>query len=276
MLSFFLRAIRWRYLIYLLKKIRIGALFSATMMGFAANHLLPARAGEFIRAYYIGKREGISKSASFATIVIERVFDGFMLLLFLALALSLAHFPSWVKNMGYFAFGFFVVVLALLLSLKFLPSFANHFLSLLLNFLPHRFKEWAEYRIKAFFEGLHVLSSPSLTLASLTISVFVWLTASAVFYFTLLAFEINLPFWVSMFLTAFVGIGLMIPSAPGYVGTFHFLCTTGLGFFGIEKSCALALSIVLHGYQSIIIVAAGLVCMWVHHLPLRTLTTLSR
>ncbi|MCK5504359.1 MAG: flippase-like domain-containing protein, partial [Thermodesulfovibrionia bacterium] len=81
-LSFLFRALRWRYLIRSVKEIKTTNLFSPLMVGFMGN-MLPARAGEFIRAYLLGKRENISFSASFATIIVERLFDLAVVLLLL-------------------------------------------------------------------------------------------------------------------------------------------------------------------------------------------------
>ena len=104
-LSLWIRAVRWGYLLQPVKKININSLFSATAIGLMANNLLPARLGEFVRAYVIGKKELISKSASFATIVVERIFDGLTILLFFnVVAIFYAEsMPTWLRNSAYFA-----------------------------------------------------------------------------------------------------------------------------------------------------------------------------
>ncbi|MGE5810758.1 MAG: lysylphosphatidylglycerol synthase transmembrane domain-containing protein, partial [Ignavibacteria bacterium] len=78
-----LRTYRWKYVINPIKKISTHSLFSGVAIGYMANNLLPARLGEFVRAYMMGKKEGISKSATLATIVLERILDGLALLFFL-------------------------------------------------------------------------------------------------------------------------------------------------------------------------------------------------
>lgn len=82
-LSLWIRAFRWQYILQPVREIRVSSLFSATMIGFMANNLLPVRLGEFVRAYTIGEKERISKSSSLATIVVERIFDGITILSFL-------------------------------------------------------------------------------------------------------------------------------------------------------------------------------------------------
>src|SRR5262249_3447079 len=80
---FWLPALRWQLLLKPVKRIGVHRLFAITMIGFMANNVLPARLGEFVRAYALGRSESLSPSLPFATIVIERIFDGFTLLLFL-------------------------------------------------------------------------------------------------------------------------------------------------------------------------------------------------
>ena len=92
--TIWLRAERWKYLLALpIKKLTFKHLLPATMIGFMANNILPARAGEFVRAYVIGKKERISSTASFATIIIERVCDMITMLSFLFLLIFVVKFP---------------------------------------------------------------------------------------------------------------------------------------------------------------------------------------
>jgi len=79
--SHFLRALRWRYLMDPIKRVDVASLFSALLIGYMANILMPAHLGEFLRAYVLGKKRGVSASSTFATIVVERVIDVFALLL---------------------------------------------------------------------------------------------------------------------------------------------------------------------------------------------------
>ena len=91
--SFWVRAKRWQYLLAPIKKIKISPLFHATAIGFLANNILPARIGELVRAYVLGSKEKISKTSSFATIVVERLFDGFTILLLFLVVILFLPFP---------------------------------------------------------------------------------------------------------------------------------------------------------------------------------------
>ena len=117
LVSDWLRAIRWQYFLIPIKKIDITSLFSSIRIGYAANVLLPARLGDVIRAYIIGKKRDISAGCAFATIVTEKIADMFSLLILMALTLLIYPFPDWVTNSGYIMFfvttGFFLFLILL-------------------------------------------------------------------------------------------------------------------------------------------------------------------
>ncbi|MBU1880041.1 MAG: flippase-like domain-containing protein, partial [Chloroflexi bacterium] len=99
LLGYGIRTVRWQAILYpsLEEGHRPGfvRLFPVLVIGFAANNVLPFRAGEFVRAYVLGRREGISASLSFATIVLERVMDGLTLVFYLLVAALLVPLPDW-------------------------------------------------------------------------------------------------------------------------------------------------------------------------------------
>jgi uncharacterized protein (TIRG00374 family) len=109
------RTYRWKHIINPVKNISIPSLFSGVSIGYMANNLLPARLGEFVRAYIMGKKEGISKSATLATIVLERIFDGLALLFFLGIIAVLFSLPLWIKQAGIAAGAFFLLLFAFLI-----------------------------------------------------------------------------------------------------------------------------------------------------------------
>ena len=81
-LGVWVRAWRWHYLLRPLKKIPTVTMFPVVTIGYFGNNILPARAGEVLRAFVLRKREGVPVSASLATIIVERIFDGVVMLAF--------------------------------------------------------------------------------------------------------------------------------------------------------------------------------------------------
>ena len=118
--SHFLRTVRWQYLMAPIAHVRLRTLFSSLMIGYMANTFLPAHLGEFVRAYLVGKKNPVSGSAVFATIVIERIIDVFTLLILMALTIVVFPFPAWVRKSGYISFVFIALLFIALLLMHLL------------------------------------------------------------------------------------------------------------------------------------------------------------
>ena len=275
-LTFWLRAYRWKFFLESVKQINTHTLFSATMIGFMANNLLPARLGEFVRAYAIGRREQISKSASFATIVVERIFDGLTLLLFMYVVLIfLPLFPSWIKRSALIALIIYLGALALLFLLNVKTQRTLNIASFVLRFLPDRITEKVVHVLESFASGLSVLSQMHHLLVVFLLSLVIWGLFVATIYCTFFAFNFGLPLYAAVTLLVILSIGVMLPSSPGFVGTFQFFCVVGLGLFNISESAALSYSIVLHASQYIPVTAIGLLYFWRENLSFREISSQS-
>ena len=271
LLTFWIRAYRWRYLLRSVKPIGTLTLFSATMIGFAGNFLLPARLGELLRADAIARSSDISRSASFASIVVERILDGLTLLLFLAIILSFFSFPPWVKRGGLMALAMYLAVLAVLIALHLHVNPTLKAITHVLKPLPERISGRIIDLLRSFSDGLRVLSEAHNIGIVIALSLGLWLTVGAVFYVLLLGFDMVLPPHAPFVLLIILSLGIMLPSSPGFVGTFQYFCIIGLSLFGVPKDLALGYSVVLHISQYIAIVPIGLVCLGKTHLSLSTL-----
>ncbi len=271
--SLWARAYRWKYLLFPVKRIGIPSLFSSIMIGFMANNLLPARLGEFVRAYSIGSKENISKSSALATIVIERVFDGFTVLSFLAMVLIFFDFPDWVRKGGYFAFGFFMGVLIFLIFLRLHTKKVIKRVDSWLRFLPVGARDKLKNMLYSFAEGLQVLKNSHHLIMVIIFSVAVWLVVASAFEFAILAFDLKVPIYAAFVLMVILALGVMIPSSPGFVGTYHYLCIVSLALFAISKDVALSFSVVAHASGFIPITLIGLYYLWRESLSLRDLTS---
>lgn len=252
-----------------LKVIKVHSLFSSVMIGFMANNLLPARAGEFVRAYVVGRRENISKSASFATIVVERIFDGFTLLFFLIIMLAFFPFPTWVKNMAYMALGIYSFALVVVFLLKIQTRKTLNFLTSLLKPFPKKIANKVIELSSSFTSGLEILKQGKNILFVAFFSIVMWTIFAFAIYFGFLAFDFSLLFHASFVILVIVTLGILIPSSPGFVGTFQLFCISGLALFGIAKDHALSFSIAFHATQFVPTVFIGLICLWIENISLK-------
>jgi uncharacterized protein (TIRG00374 family) len=269
--TMWMRAVRWKYMVRPIKKVGLGRLFSSVMIGFMANNVLPARLGEFVRAYSLGTKENISKSASFATIVVERLFDGFSILFILWATLLLFPFPDWVKKASNLFLLTNVAMLVLLVFLEVKTDSTVKFFKYILRFLPHNLRRRAEEILLRFISGLKVFRDASSLIWILSWSILIWVVTGISNYFIFLAFGLHPPIQASFILLVIVCLGVMLPAAPGFVGTFQFFSIFALARFGYDKSVALPFSIVLHACQYFPVTLLGLYYLRKEHLSLKTL-----
>ncbi len=142
-ISYYIRAVRWKYLLLPIKNTAMSNLFPSTIIGYMANNILPARLGEFVRAYVLGQKEKIETSAVFATLVVDRLFDGFTVLLLLLITFFTVELPAGMENVqsglklgGYATLGLYVLVVAFLLVLKKRTVWTIHAVGVVLKPFP--------------------------------------------------------------------------------------------------------------------------------------------
>ncbi|MFH1961998.1 MAG: lysylphosphatidylglycerol synthase transmembrane domain-containing protein [bacterium] len=257
-LTYVVRAWRWRYFFRHVKPIRFSSLFSATMIGFMANNILPARIGELVRAYCIGKKENISKSMSFATIVLERIFDGFSLLFLFVITLILYPFPEEVRKIGYLFAVVYLAAAGILISIKVWSGQAMKIVNFLCSYLPKPVGTAITGYTHSFISGLDVLKNGWDVFYILLYSILMWTISAISFYFMFPGCHLDqLSFLAALFVLIVVAIGIAIPAAPGAVGTFQYFAMLGLAVFGIDKNTGLTFSIILHITQMAVPIFIG-------------------
>lgn len=263
---FWLTALRWRVLFGPVKRISVHRLFGATLIGFMANNVLPARIGEFVRAYAIGRAEAIPAPLAFATVVIERIFDGFTLLLFLVGGLFFLSLPGLVLWLSAASFGIYLVVLGALLSLRW-PA-GRRLVTGLIGWLPARVRGPAEHLLDSFCLGLDALGDWRALLAIAGLSLAIWTVNALGLQATFVAFSLDLPLHAGFLVLAIIAGLLVLPSAPGYVGTFQWATTIGMALFLVPEATAFSLSILYHAINYVPITLAGLAYLGAFNLTL--------
>ncbi len=247
LIAYGLRSLRWRYLLHSVRPIPLATLFSATMIGFFANNVLPARLGELVRAHVVGRRAGISRTAALASIVIERIFDLFTLLALFGVVSFVSPYPGVVGKAALivFAFGF-----AALIGLIVWNRHPDRFVRVLLRFVPSRGRDRVAGLAGGFREGLGVFDTGAHLLIVGLLSLLHWAAIIVVTWLCIRSLGIAAP-QPQASLVALVAIALitMVPSAPGFVGTLQGAGTAALLVFGVPKEQGLAFSILYHATQ---------------------------
>ncbi|MFQ6113353.1 MAG: lysylphosphatidylglycerol synthase transmembrane domain-containing protein [bacterium] len=261
--SHWLRAVRWRYFIEPIKAVKTVPLFSAVMIGYAANNLFPLRIGEFLRAYAVGKSQQISKSSAFATVIVERLVDVLSLLILLAGTILISPLPQIIRKSGYVIF---IVTIAVILLLVFLMENTERTVNLLRLFLPDQIFNFVQKIVRSFLKGFMVFKKTEHYLIIIVLSILVWSLYAATVYVSFYAFDFqsnfNLDVISSFVVLVTISIGIMIPSSPGFVGTYHWFAIMGLAFCGVPKSEASSYALISHAMNVVPITFVGLIFFW--------------
>ena len=259
-----LRAMRWRFLLAPVKLLHTRSLFSALLIGYAANTFVPAHLGEFLRAFVIGKKHDISASAAFASIVVERIVDVVSLIALMALLVIVHPFPAWVETSGYIMLAGALLLCAVLIGCKRFEAQTVALIRTLARPLPEHIGQRFESLTLNFLHGVVPLKSAAHYLATVVLSIAIWLCYAAVYYICLIAFDLvaayHLAWYVGLVVLVFTTISVVIPSTPGYVGTFHYLCQVSLVMFGVSASAALSFAVIAHIVGVVPVAVAGLIC----------------
>jgi uncharacterized protein (TIRG00374 family) len=221
-------------------------------IGYEQQH--PARAGEVLRAYVLRRREAIPMSASLATIVVERAFDGIVMLGFVFLNLSeLARVTADSGLVGDIrtlailgAAGFLLAVLAFLLMAVFQRQADQAVGWLAQRLLPRSWREPGLGLARRFLSGLASLRSGRDTLMVLGTSVVIWLFETLKYWLVMHAFPFEVSFFALMLMNGIVNLATTIPSAPGYIGTFDAPGIALLGAYNVPQALAAGYTLVLH------------------------------
>ncbi len=224
-----LRAERWKYLLQPVKVFTAARLFPAVMIGFMANNVLPARLGELVRAYSLGRTTGESRSSIFATIVLERIFDSLSLLTMFWLVILFVPFPPAVKKFGIFTLVINVAAVLFLVALKYRGEGIIRLVSKIFSFLPGSFRKKIESILSHFTKGLNVFKNLKILMIISFWSAVIWVITALSNYFIFMAFGIYPHFIASFILLLFVAAGVMLPSAPGYIGVFQAAVVAAFG-----------------------------------------------
>jgi len=277
--SMWIRAIRWRLMTNSIKGgIGLHSLFASTMIGFMVNNVLPLRLGEFARPFSLSRKEEISRSAAFATIVVERVFDAFSLFLIsgiiVVLAPVLIHNNPRLTNAAYVLIVGHILVLGFLVLMRIKTDLALKITRVLTSVFPERFQAKIIEVVEKFVDGLGVFKDWRSLALIMFWSIVIYAVLGFSNYFIFLAFDLHgpayhIPWFAPYVVLVLVSLGVMLPSTPGGVGPFQFFTIQALRLFGVPASIGLSFSLVLHLGNYLPVTLVGLYYLRREHFSLK-------
>lgn len=246
------RAWRWQFLLNPLNKSSISTLFQTLMIGYMGNNIFPLRMGEVLRAVVLKRRDDVSISGCLGTIVVEKIFDAVVVIGFVLLNLGqLTQLPgmdtlAWINSLATWAAGAFLLGLAIFSWIAIRPKPAQLFLRWLIRtLLPERLRESAISISDKFLDGFISLSSPKDAMMILLTSILVWLLETGLYWSVSKTMGLGLNFNQLMLLNGVVNMVLLIPAAPGGLGTFDAAGRAVLEAFAIPSEPALGYTLIL-------------------------------
>ena len=253
-----IRSRRWQYLLEPLGPTSFGSAFRATAVGFAASTVLPARAGELIRPYFLARQDHMSATGAFATIILERLLDVVTVLVLLA---SYVFFFGRdlgganpvvfkaVKWAGATAAAGAFAALVVLFVVAGDPARLGRTFARLEQVVPSTFAGLIAQIAEKFATGLGVIRRPGRLLVALVWSFPLWLSIGLGIWAVAMAFRFAVPFTGSFLLMALLVIGVAVPT-PGAIGGFHEAFRVGATmFYGAPDDAAVGAAIVLHAFS---------------------------
>ena len=268
--SFAIRAVRWKILVDPLQKVTFYDTFPSTMIGYMGNNILPFRLGDLLRAYSFSKDTGITKSSTIASLLLERILD--LITTLGALGLILAYFPrfpGWATRIGYVTILLVILLVLFTFFMQFKSEYMVRFTTFLLTPMPDKWATVVAKKIDSFSEGLQIVSQYKKYFGLLLISVLHWPIYISTIWFTFRAFDYSYGIIESFVVLVFITFAVAIPSAPGYVGTFHGLVVASMALFGLGGDSARAFSVILHAVNYIPVTLVGFYFYWKRQMTLK-------
>lgn len=270
--GFWFRVVRWSYIMKPIKAVPSKRLFPLTVIGYAVNNLLPFRIGELVRAYLVGEKEHVSKTAALGTIVVERIFDG-LALVFLVVAISLfIPMGEWLKGITILMTGLFLGFLALFVFLAASPVWTQKILDWIACCLPQRLGQPLRGLATHFVTGIKILHSPKRLLVVFGYSLLLWSIEAAMSWVLAFSFSVRQPYPVFLIGTATANLAITLPTTQGGIGPFEYFYKQSLVIFGTPDSLATTYAVVLHVVLLVPLILLGLVYLWTEHLSFSQLT----
>lgn len=245
-----LKALRWMWLMRPGVRASYRGIFKATMIGFAGNNVLPARGGDLLRIYLIGKWEGASKAMITSVTALDKLFDGLAILILFGILSLHSTFPIWVQR------GTAIVSIVIAVSLVICVLLLIHHRRI----SSDRAGElgYLNRLAKNLGSGMGALANKRLVAATLINSVVILILQVFTIIFCQLAFGRHLDLWVPALVYVAINLAIIVPSAPSGVGPFEVAAVLAYTWLGVGKEAALAIAIMYHAVQFFPVTAIGL------------------
>ncbi|MEE9584715.1 MAG: lysylphosphatidylglycerol synthase transmembrane domain-containing protein [Candidatus Brocadiales bacterium] len=285
LVTYVVRTARWELLILPIKKVSFMNVFSAMTIGFMANHLLPARAGEIIKCVVLGKTESIRTTGIFATVIMERLLDSVSLIIFATVIIAIitphtggqiytdtqASLNTANDNLHIFdqlkeGIGILGgVCLVIIVFLVFLDIYSQKVIDLTgrtISFMPHAVTDRILHLLESLVRGMRVLKNARQVLWISFLSFSLWILFATGMVILGYSFGIEISFAAMSFVLVCMSLAIALPQAPAYIGVFHLVVQKSLELFHVSPVAAQSFAIVLWAVSVFTSIIIGTLFLW--------------
>ncbi len=260
-ISVWFRSWRWGFLLRGSKRVSANRLFPVVVIGYMGNDVLPFRLGEVLRAYVLWRKEGINVGTTLTTAVLERLFDGLTMVLFVLFGLLFVPMSTFLNQLVSSASAVFFGALVIFLFLAARPDLLRRIAhNLIESLVPEQFRAPLLDLVEGVVAGLESLRSGRDVLVVFGVTLWVWMLEMAKYWLVSFAFDLHLPYSGIMLMGGAVNLLTALPSLPGYIGTFE-VGIKILEGIGAPSAAAGSYVLVLHAILLLPVTLLGVVFM---------------
>ena len=270
LLEHYTRAVRWKALLYG-KELTIKNSFYATVLGYFFNNLLPARAGEFIKAWFLKNKGAASAGEALGSVVIERFLDGILTLGLMCFSLNLFASNPLIERAAWITLFFYAIVLIFIISVFFWQKKFNELSKKIFSLLPERFSKILDKSFNAFMDGLVLFAgNKKAFILSIVWTIISWTATFLTIGLWCKMFDLKLDFSGISFILIVLAIGSMIPSSPGNLGIYEYSCVLALhNVLGYSSEIAASFGIISHIIGYIFIAIEGFTILTLENISVK-------
>ncbi len=260
------RAWRWQFILAH-RPLSLKYSYFGLLLGYLFNNLLPARAGEFLRAYYLKRKNIAPAGEAFGSVVVERFLDGVVIVSLIIFSMFQFNATPLIRKASFSAVVFYCLVLLAIVFMQFQRELFERFTDGLLNFFPERLGGLCRRARDSFVKGLSLISKPVIFIKALTLSFVSWGLSMLTLWLCLEMFNLGAGLPETALLITVLSIGSMIPASPGMIGVYEFCCVLVLnGMLKHSPEHAATFGLVSHSIGYFYVLAVGLTILTIENL----------
>ncbi len=265
---------RWQFFINAIQHVPLLSLMQKVAIGYMGNNVYPLRAGEALRIYLLQRNHGVPVVRATTTVVVERIFDGIVMLTFVLVGLWFAQLENdLIRATLTVALPLFGLGLAGFFFVAFFPHITRGIVAWVARRLPTALGELLTRLSEEVLMGLGALQNPLQLLGVTFASYACWMVEAFVYWMVMSAFGLSLGYPIALLVVGIVNLAGLIPSSPGQFGVYEYFVSTVLVAVGVEQQLALSYAIVVHLTIWLPVTVVGFACLAYLGLGLNTLAT---